>query len=36
LPLVACLKSRRIVKDKSRVAAECERSMDVVYPSLHG
>ena len=34
LLLVACLKSRRIVEDKSRVAFECERPMDIVYPSL--
>ena len=34
LPLVACLKSRRIVEDKSGVALECERPMDIVYPSL--
>ena len=33
-PLVACLKSRRIVKDKSGVTLECERPMNVVYPSL--
>ena len=35
LLLVAGLKSRRIVKYKSRVALECERLMDVMYPSLH-
>jgi len=34
LPLVACLKSRRIVEDESGVALECEWSMDIVYPSL--
>jgi hypothetical protein len=34
LPLVACLKSRRIVEDKPRVALECERPVDIVYPSL--
>ena len=34
LPLVACLKSRRIVEDKSRVALECERPIDIMYPSL--
>ena len=34
LLLVACLKSRRIVEDKSGVAPECERSMDVMIPSL--
>ena len=34
LPLISCLKSRRIVEDKSGVAPECERPMDVVYPSL--
>ena len=34
LPLVACFKSRRIVEDKSGVAPECERPMDIVYPSL--
>ena len=36
LLLVACLKSRRIVEDKSRVAPECERPMDVMHPSLYG
>ena len=36
LLLVACLKSRRIVEDKSWVAPECERPMDVMYPSLYG
>ena len=36
LLLVACLKSRRIVEDKSRVAPECEGPMDVMYTSLHG
>ena len=34
LLLVACLKSRRIVEDKPRVAPECERPVDIVYPSL--
>ena len=34
LPLVACLKSRRIVENKSGVALECERPIDIVYPSL--
>ena len=34
LPLVACLKSRRIVEDKSGVALECERPIDIVYPTL--
>ena len=34
LLLVACLKSGRIVEDKSGVAPECERPMDIVYPSL--
>ena len=34
LPLVACLKSRRIVEDETRVAPECERPMDIVFPSL--
>ena len=36
LLLVASLKSRRIVEDKSRVALECERPVDVMYPSLYG
>ena len=36
LLLVACLKSRRIVKDKSGVAFEYEWSMDVMYPALCG
>jgi hypothetical protein len=31
---VACLKSRRIVEDKSGVAPEYERPMDIVCPSL--
>ena len=35
LLLVAGLKSRRIVEDKSWVALECEGLMDVMYPSLH-
>ena len=34
LPLVACLESRRIVEDKTRVALECERPFDIVYSSL--
>jgi len=34
LPLIARLKSRRIVEDESRVAPECERLMDIVYSSL--
>ena len=36
LLLVARLKSRRIVKDKTGVALECERPIDIVYPSLIG
>ena len=32
--LVARLKSRGIVEDKSRIALESERPMDIVYPSL--
>ena len=34
LLLVACLKPRRIVENKPGVALECERPMDIVYPSL--
>ena len=34
--LVARLKSRGIVEDKSRIALESERPMDIVYPSLYG
>ena len=34
LPLVASFKSRRIVKDKTGIALECERPIDIVYPSL--
>ena len=34
LVLVACLKSRGIVEDKFGVALECERPIDIVYPSL--
>jgi hypothetical protein len=34
LLLVACLKSRRIVEDKSGVAAEYEWPINIVYPSL--
>ena len=38
LLLVARLKSRRIVEDKTGIALECERPIDIVYPSLisHG
>ena len=32
--LVAGLKSRRIMEDKSGVALECEWPIDIVYPSL--
>jgi hypothetical protein len=35
LTLVACLKSRRIVEDKTGVAPECEWPIDVMYPSLY-
>ena len=35
-PRVAYFKSWRIVEDKSGVALECERMMDVMYPSLYG
>jgi hypothetical protein len=34
LCLVARLKSKRIVEDKSGVALECERPIDIVYSSL--
>ena len=34
LLLVARLKSRRIVEDKTGIALECERPIDIVYPSL--
>jgi len=34
LLLVARLKSRRIVEDKSGIALESERPIDIVYPSL--
>ena len=34
LRLVARLKSRRIVEDKIGIALECERPIDIVYPSL--
>ena len=34
LLIVTCLKTRRIVEDKSGVALECERPIDIVYPSL--
>ena len=33
---VACLKSRGIVENKSGVALECERPMDVMYSLLYG
>ena len=36
LLLVACLKSRKIVEDKSGAAPECEQPMNVMYPSLYG
>ena len=35
LLLVACLKPRRIVEDKTGVILECEQLMDVMYPSLY-
>ena len=31
---VARLKSRRIVEDKTGIALECDRPIDIVYPSL--
>ena len=31
---VARLKSRRIVEDESGITLECERPIDIVYPSL--
>jgi hypothetical protein len=34
LLLVARLKSRRIVEDKTGIVLECERPIDIVYPSL--
>ena len=34
LLLVASLKTRRIVEDKSGIALECKRPIDIVYPSL--
>ena len=34
LLLVACLKSRRIVEDKTGIALERKRPIDIVYPSL--
>ena len=34
LLLVSRLKSRRIVEDKTGVAHECERPVNIVYPSL--
>jgi len=35
LLLVTGLKSRRIMEDKPGVAPECERPIDVMYPSLN-
>ena len=34
LVLVARLKSRRIVEDKTGIALECDRPIDIVYASL--
>ena len=34
LLLVPRLKSRRIVEDKTGIALECERPINIVYPSL--
>ena len=34
LLLVARLKSRRVVEDKTGIALECKRPIDIVYPSL--
>ena len=34
LLLVARLKSRRIVEDKTGIALECKWPIDIVYPSL--
>ena len=34
LLFVACLKSRRIVEDKPRDALECDRPIDIMFPSL--
>ena len=34
LLLVSSLKTRRIVEDKTGVARECERPINIVYPSL--
>ena len=34
LLLVACLKSRRIMEDKTGIALERKRPMNIVYPSL--
>ena len=34
LLIVPRLKSRRIVEDKTGIALECERPIDIVYPSL--
>ena len=34
LRLVPRLKPRRIVEDKIWIALECERPIDIVYPSL--
>ena len=36
LILIACVKSRRIVEDKSGLAPERERLINVMYPSLYG
>ena len=34
LLIVSRLKSRRIVEDKTGIALECERPINIVYPSL--
>ena len=34
LLLIARLKSRRIMEDESGITLECERPIDIVYPSL--
>ena len=34
LLFVTRLKSRRIVEDKSGIALECKRPIDIVYPTL--
>ena len=34
LLLIARLKSRRIMENKFGIALECERPIDIVYPSL--